>query len=479
MSARGRIRRGLAAPVLAALSLHGGCSSHPVVKREPVVEFGSSPTARASGEEPDASPAAASAPAQESTSTAEPVAPAKPECVAASRLAVELLDPPWLTAPVPRIDGAQLLAPFFERLGRTLEGTTSRPARVGVYGDSNLTRDWLTGELRRVLQGQLGDAGHGFVAPAKPWTWYQHEDVQHDVVAAGWRGFAPSNRRTRDGIYGLGGIASESVFRGATVRLATVGDSAAVGGKVSRVGVFYLERPEGGRFRIDVDDATGVEIVTDSVHVAVRSKEIAIPDGPHEIRIVATTSRPVRLLGAYLERDVPSVIVDSMGIGGVSYFDLARTDPHSVKEMLRQRNLDLLVLWLGANLHGAATNPSSLGTIVARARDAVPDLPVLVLAPSDQVVRPTDRTSDPQLARVVRELRRAASEHACAFWDLREAMGGEGSMSKFMAHGYAAPDRVHLTRAGSRVMARRLLLALWRAFAEHSPALASEACSRP
>ena len=65
-----------------------------------------------------------------------------------------------------------------------------------MYGDSNLTADYLTGRLRRQLQARFGDGGHGYVALSRPWEWYSHNDVHHDGDWKKWKAVATSTRLT-------------------------------------------------------------------------------------------------------------------------------------------------------------------------------------------------------------------------------------------------------------------------------------------
>jgi hypothetical protein len=64
-------------------------------------------------------------------------------------------------------------------------------------------------------------------------------------------------------------------------------------------------------------------------------------------------------------------------------------------------------------------------------------------------------------------LRTAALDEQVAFWDLRGAMGGEGSMSRFFHAGLAAKDLYHFTRKGAAFMGTRVLHALFTEFAAY------------
>ena len=76
----------------------------------------------------------------------------------------------------------QALQHFFAALNQTQNGKGI--VRISHYGDSPITGDMITSTVRRKLQLQFGDAGHGFVLLAKPWGWYQHLGVKHE--ASGW-----------------------------------------------------------------------------------------------------------------------------------------------------------------------------------------------------------------------------------------------------------------------------------------------------
>ncbi len=397
------------------------------------------------------------------------VAPTEPalDCDPLSIEVPELVEHKKLAAPLPPIEGAETLAPFFERAARLLRGHADDHVRIGVYGDSNLTRDQLTGEMRRMLQLRYGDGGHGFIALGRPWRWYLHEDARHDGLSGAWKNYAPSTHLVRDKMYGLAGISSESEYPKATAYIATAKAGAEVGTAASRFGIFYLARPGGGRFSISADGKKLVEIDTEGPEKKVAIHRFELPEGPHRVELEVLTRKKVRTMGSYMETKKPGFIVDSYGIGGVSYLDLSKIEPTTVQQMMRLRANDLLMFWIGTNLHGASKNPESVRRIVKIRRDVDPKLPILIVSPPDHVKRKTDARSAPQIIRVVEKLRETARENGVAFWDFRAAQGGDAAMAKMVHIGYAAHDLYHLTQRGSAYMAKRLTRALWLSFDEY------------
>src|SRR5208337_2614025 len=105
------------------------------------------------------------------------------------------------------IDPHDALRAFYLSLWRTELGAPGAITRVLHYGDSPVTADSITADVRSLLQQHFGDSGHGFVLIAKPWAWYGHRGVE--VQGKGWRIAAATQTRARDGFHGLGGVSFE------------------------------------------------------------------------------------------------------------------------------------------------------------------------------------------------------------------------------------------------------------------------------
>ena len=71
--------------------------------------------------------------------------------------------------------------------------------------------DYMTGEMRRLLQTAHGDAGHGFVALARPWPWYRHQYVVTDYDTKAWEAYTVTTHPTpaMDPWYGPGMIVAQ------------------------------------------------------------------------------------------------------------------------------------------------------------------------------------------------------------------------------------------------------------------------------
>jgi hypothetical protein len=206
-------------------------------------------------------------------------------------------------APVPPIENSDPLAPLYEKIARVLRGRAKDHVRIAVYGDSNGTMDFMTGEIRCVLQTKYGDAGHGFVATGRPWNWYRHRYVRHDSIKDTWEPFTVTTKPAMDRYYGHALIAGESMQGGADTWVQTAEEGAPIGTHVSRFDVHYLRWWRGGAFDVKVDGKLRTTVDTRAKGAEAGFARIDVDDGPHKLDIVAKGPQKVRIFGVSLTRD--------------------------------------------------------------------------------------------------------------------------------------------------------------------------------
>jgi hypothetical protein len=441
---------------------------------EPVAD--AAPVASAPSSLPSVAPHAASAEAT-CPAVARPTLPA-PDATLVDPAAVALEDP----------DGAAL-ARFHRALARLLRGRAKDHLRIAVIGDSNTTEDFLTGALRRPLQRALGDAGHGYVALAKPVPGYFHQDVRHGLIEDVWSVRAISQVRLDDGVYGFGGVAAISKGGGAKTWVETALASAPVGTRIDRVEVLWADRLGGGDFEVRADGAPLATLDASAKSPAeerVEARAFSLTDGPHRVDFVAKHGQ-VRLLGAVLERTPASVgrasvVVDCLGVDSLNYRLLGLHDPKALAASLRARQYDLIVFWLGTNVCIPKAHDGWMRAALALFREAAPDVDFLVMGPPDRTHDRHAGTFEATTRQCTDSMRPIAREKGAAFWDFQRAMGGEGAVLAFQRRGLVAGDGLHLTPKGGEQMGARLLRALFDdldAALSKSPELGCEEGARP
>lgn len=397
--------------------------------------------------------------------------------------ALELKLPPLIEAgldvPVPEIEdlsGEEQMAPFYEKLARVARHRGGEHVRIALYGDSNMTRDHISGELRRTLQLELGDGGHGYIAVGKPWSWYLHTDVRHGVDPKGWKVFSMSTDQVADHLYGFAGLATQNVIEKARAWVATAEGDSPVGKGVSHVEVLFLRRPNHGTFTLSIDGKEMARVDTSGPKVAADRVSVDVPDGPHRIDVVSQKDI-VRLLGLVLERAEPGVVVDSLGIGGVNVELLVRGDRQLTIDSLRLRKPDLVMLLTGATEPDSPGHVAATKELVARHREALPGVPFLIMSPPDLAGGTLKNpTRSVRINQIHRQKREAAEQAKTVFWDFRKAMGGELSIVHFAERQMAWNDFIHLTEPGGRFMGRRLGFALIRDFNRYLTAHPDAGC---
>lgn len=441
---------------------------------------------------PASAPTALQPPAPAPLRTASP--PASPSAsahatapsAACDALAADV--PPYptepLNPPMPPLEDENDLAMrgFYESLARLMRGRAKDHVRIAIYGDSNLTLDLISGPMRRAIQKMHGDGGHGYVAVGMPWKWYNHWDIQHSATGP-WAVFTPSTVRVEDWGFGLAGVTAMVRGPGAVATFSTAKVDSPVGQRAARFGVFYRISPNGGVFSVRVDGATTATVDTSQGDSATGYYVAHVPDGPHTFELASEGKKRTRFYGVAIERDKPGVVLDMLGIVGISYYDIARFDETINESILRQRPYDLIIFLVGLNSWMAPDNPVSVAKLASFHRRVHPGVSLLVLSPPDHTKKASDAHSDIQFVHIAEGLHRAALDNHCAFWDFREAMGGDGSMARFFHKNLAAKDLYHFTRSGAAFMGGRLVHAIWASFArylkEHPEAGCGDAAAQP
>ena len=373
--------------------------------------------------------------------------------------------------PVPITDpDGRGLGGFYQALHQTERKEPGAITRVLHFGDSIIVSDYISATLRRRLQKQFGDAGHGFMLVANPWPAYFHNDV-YRFASSGWLVRRIVGPLAPDGLYGLGCVS----FRappGARARFGTA-KRGRYGRAVSRFELLYYQQPGGGQLQINLDGQPHSMIDTNGEEKKVTSTVIRTPDGEHMLEVV-TTKGYSRVFGVVLERDVPGVVLDAIGIQGARARFLDKQDDAHWAQQLKWRKPHLLLYQFGANESGDGfAYPMdeyfrTLVDVLRQGKQAVPQAGCLVVGAMDRASkRGTELRSMAVIPALVKEQRKAAAEVGCAFWDTFEAMGGHGAMPAWVRRGLGQADLTHPTGYGCEVLGKWIYRALMQGYSAY------------
>ncbi|MBC7172889.1 MAG: hypothetical protein H5U40_10695, partial [Polyangiaceae bacterium] len=294
--------------------------------------------------------------------------------------------PPGLDIAIEDRDGRSM-DHFYVALARAARGQGQ--ARLLFYGASHTASDLYTGYLRQALQQAYGDAGHGFIIPVAPWRSYRHRDVE--IESGGqWATYKVQQPSGAPDHYGLAGAAVETSEAGAwgLVRTKSRGS---IGLAVGSFEVFFLEQPGGGDFDVFIDDERVQRVQTQADERRPGYAAFQVPDGPHELKIRVEGNGLVRLFGVALGRNVPGVVVDTLGINGSRARNQLAWEDYTYRDHLRRRSPDLVALAYGTNESGdeqpIREYMADLTRVLTRIREAVPDASCLLIGPSDRPLK--------------------------------------------------------------------------------------------
>ena len=330
------------------------------------------------------------------------------------------------------------------------------PVRILHYGDSPTTGDLITADARQMFQHDFGDAGVGFVLIARPWAWYNHRGV--DMDASGWKIDIAGIAQAKDGMHGLGGV-SFIGSEGATAewRLRN--------GPQERIEIAYLAQPDGGQFQVDAGDQTLGNVSTAGEAKAPGYASFDIPADARKFS-VCVTKGVVRLYGAEFSRKNTGVIYSSLGINGANITLLSHSfnQRHWTAE-LRHYHPDLVIVNYGTNESGYAsfvdtTWPKEVREAVRRLHAALPESSVLLMSPMDRGERKMsgEIETTPVLPRLVQLEAEVARQTGAAFFNTFQAMGGQGTMSRWYAAEprLVSADFIHPMPAGAKIVGELL-----------------------
>lgn len=373
--------------------------------------------------------------------------------------------PPVVASAVPQAEapaevaGEQPLSAFWEQLRQLAAHERNDHVRVLWLGDSHTAADFWVHPVRKALSEAAGSGGPGYLQIGL--GVYRHGAATVESIGK-WSMVprAPSYfvGPQGDATFGLGGVRTvpKTGASEATVRVA----KGAVRGRV-RWQVLYRLPDAGSRFTVRLDSgetrevsgALGTPLDSGVFSLALESEATAT------LHIEHAQGEP-QVFGVIAEGSEPGVVIDTLGINGARVATPLTWEQSHFVSQVKHRNPALVVLAYGTNEIGDALAPwryeAQYDALLARVRDAIPNVPCLILGPTDRAL--PDWSGNPRELEIEQVQRQVAAKQGCAFFSMIDAMGGIGSLQRW-AHAsppLAQKDRVHLTPQGYQTLGEAL-----------------------
>ena len=358
------------------------------------------------------------------------------------------------------IEQPQAMTFFFQKLAALATGDAQGPLHIMQFGDSHTAADEWTAGMRYFFQQKFGNGGSGYSLAGHPFAGYRRFGTRHGATP-GWQTEGLRSGEG-DGYYGLGGL---------SIYTRRAGQSVYIEADCTQVSVSYLQIPGGGELELFDNDQLVKQFSTDG-DLAPRTISYRTTPGSHTLKLLTLQNRPVRLLGWSTDRDA-GVTYEALGINGAQASIFFRWRDDMIASDLKDRNPGLIVLAYGTNEAGdpnwtGESYQAMFSALLRRLRADCPDASILVLGPTDRMMRTRAGLTPVQgIDRIIEAQRLASAENGCAYWNAKRRMGGSKSIRDWMTAGLGQADYVHFTATGYDKLAEVLFGDLMRLYGQY------------
>jgi hypothetical protein len=347
---------------------------------------------------------------------------------------------------------------YFDHLWANVSTASAegRIVRILHYGDSQIEMDHITSRLRSYMQCTFGGGGPGMM-PFRTIT--PSLTVRHDCHGEllHLASFGDSTVVRSRGNYGL----MMQSFR-------LEGGEAVVSYKASRSNSVD-DRVKAFRRITFIGDARGpvsTTLTDRSSKKTYDTQRLQAGIGKAEWTL-DTASTAVRLqvdgaadLYCVLLDSSAGVAVDNIPMRGCSGQQFTMVGAEKLKEAYSQMPVGLIIMQFGGNsvpyFHNSKDISEycrSIGRQIDHVHRCCPDALILFVGPSDMCRRYRgEMQTYPVIPELVDSLAATALRHGVAYWSIYHAMGGDGSMPKWVRQGLAGNDHIHFTQRGADMM---------------------------
>ena len=351
------------------------------------------------------------------------------------------------------------MSAFYQALAQA----QGRPVRIAVLGDSFIEGDILTSKLRELLQQHFGGRGAGYVPMESTTAGFRRTIRQ---TFGGWTAHRAVDSQGYVGTYSNITGCYFNASAGAWINLSGA-DSPYPHTTSCTSSSFYYVGGTGAGY------ATAIVNGTDTTHFSLTSgSTVGYAEVKGDIRSVRWSIRNpgnMVFLGASMDSET-GVIVDNFAMRSASGWHLKSIQPTMMSGFHQARPYDLVIVMYGLNVAGNRNSEynnycNMLMGAINNLKEGMPGASILIVGCSDRETRSGDgfHTMKGVLG-LIQAQKRVAINCNVAFWNLYEAMGGEGSIVTMVNNGEANRDYTHINMKGGDRIAKYLYDALLLGF---------------
>lgn len=349
---------------------------------------------------------------------------------------------------------------YLDGLWETLQLAATKHVRIMHYGDSQIECDRITSLLRQKFQEEFGGMGVGLVPALQTIpTFTLSSSIEPDDVPQRLA-YGPADMRGTDNFYGPLARVTH-IPEQATIRLTGKGGrDYGRASRFSRVTVItrypatlLLQKGEEEEAQEMPCELAGEPcFYTTTFERAVNSVTLEV-QGETDI------------LGIQLDGQT-GISMDNIPMRGSAGRELVSISRSSLRPFFDREHVALIILQFGGNAT-PHLNPSKLHDfkenimqLIRSCHSLAPKAKVLFIGPADMARNREDGELEtyPILPALNDSLRAAANEAGAAYWSMFAAMGGRGSMVRWVEANpqLAGEDYIHFTSLGAKKIAKLL-----------------------
>ncbi|MCF0186809.1 MAG: hypothetical protein HUJ98_10025 [Bacteroidaceae bacterium] len=351
------------------------------------------------------------------------------------------------------------MAHFYRMLDQ--RNSLGRPVRIAYYGDSFIEGDLMTSDLRAKLQTAYGGCGVGFVDIDSPIAGFR---VSVKSYAENWASYSATDKTgflaSKQGI-------AERYFvplGEAKVRLQGVPHPALHQDTCQESALFFrLDEPMTISARINHEKAQQFHMNASS-----SVQRIQVNGRIGEVQWNLSDSLSGEFFGATMDGS-SGIILDNFALRGSGGTSLNGIPNSTLQDFAALREYDLIIFQFGLNVADNKVKDYShyqkqMTNVIRKFAKAYPEASLLVVGMSDRGERENGEVVTMPCVKYLNHYQKQlAKKTGCCYWNLFEAMGGEGSIGRMVNDekpALANMDYTHINARGGRFIAGLLFDAI-------------------
>ncbi|WP_409769063.1 hypothetical protein [Thermaurantimonas sp.] len=361
------------------------------------------------------------------------------------------------------------LAPFYDALHSNKE----EKIRIFHFGDSQIENDRISSFLRERWQAMYGGGGMGYL-PANAWVPHLSAEHRNSPNWMRYTAFGTPNAEITHRRFGP--YLSFARFTPVDTAECTEEVNAWIEVSASKKGFSRSRKYSLLKILLGNNYRPFELTVLENGSVLKKEKILALPEKDtlltiklqstgSQIRIEFLARHSPDVYGLSLEQDV-GIVLDNVPMRGADGTTFSRCDASQISRYMQRENTGLIIMQFGGNAlpylrdnEHAGKAAQNIARQIQLLKRLSGDAPVLFIGPSDMAIKVKDQfVTHPLLSDFRDSLLHHVTLAGAAYYDLLEAMGGEGSMVEWVQAQppLATTDYIHFTPAGARLAAERL-----------------------